>query len=129
MSPHIRLARILVLALALGACQTMSDLTPGQGQNVTITGHPYDQVWDAALKVVERHFAIREQSKPEGVIFAERSGVGGGWIGVYFTGAGADTIRVEVVRKGKYMGQIAWTDWPRTVLRELQVALGQKPTP
>jgi len=82
---------------------------------------------DATLKVAERHFAILEQSKPEGVILAERSGIGGGWIGIYLTAVGADSFRVEVVREGKYAGQIAWTNWPRTVVREVQAALGETP--
>ena len=124
----IRPAGVLVMALTLGACQTMSDVRPGEGQSIAIAGHPYDQVWDATLKVAEQHFTIHEQSKPEGVILAERSGTGGGWIGIYFTGSGPNTFRVEVVRKGKYGGQISWTDWPRTVLREVQAALGQPPT-
>jgi len=118
---------MLLLALALGACQTVSAVAPGQGQSVTIAGRPYDKVWDAALKVAERHFAIVEQSKPEGVILAERSGIGGGWIGIYLTAVGADSFRVEVVREGKYAGQIAWTNWPRTVVREVQAALGETP--
>jgi hypothetical protein len=124
----IRPAGVLVVALTLGACQTMSDVQPGEGRSMTIAGHPYDQVWEATLRVAEEHFTIREQSKPEGVILAERSGIGGGWIGIYFTGAGANTLRIEVVRKGKYAGQISWTDWEQTVLREIQAALGQPPT-
>lgn len=127
MTPHIRCATMLLLGLALGACQTMSDVTPGQGQSVTIAGHPYDRIWEATLKVAEQHFAIREQSKPEGVILAERAGTGGAWIGIYFTAAGADTFRVEVVWTGKYAGQISFTNWPRTVLQEVQAALGQAP--
>ena len=127
MVPHIRRGTMLLLALALGACQTVSAVAPGQGQSVTIAGRPYDKVWDAALKVAERHFAIVEQSKPEGVILAERSGIGGGWIGIYLTAVGADSFRVEVVREGKYAGQIAWTNWPRTVVREVQAALGETP--
>lgn len=127
MAPHIRCATMLVLALVLGACQTISDATPGQGQSVIIAGHPYDRVWDVSLKVAERHFAIREQSKPEGIIRAERTGTGGGWIGIYLTAAGADTFRVEVVRTGKYVGQLSFTDWPRAILREIQTALGTAP--
>ena len=118
---------MLLLALALGACQTLSDVRPGEGERATIAGHPYDRVWDATLNVAERHFTIHEQSKPEGFILAERTGTGGGWIGIYFTAAGADTYRVEVVRTGKYPGQISFTNWPRTVLREVQASLDQVP--
>jgi hypothetical protein len=119
---------LLALALALGGCQTMSDVKPGQGQSITVADHAYDKVWDTTLKVVEQHFTVHEQSKTEGIILAERGGMGGGWIGIYFTGAGPNNIRVEVVRMGKYAGQIAWTNWPRTVLREVQASLGEPPS-
>src|SRR5262245_41047952 len=127
MALHIRCTAMVMLALALGACQTMGDVTPGQGLSATIAGHPYDRVWDASLKVAERHFAIREQSKPDGVILAERTGVGSGWIGIYLTAAGADAFRVEVVRLGKYVGQLSFTNWPQTTLREIQASLGPAP--
>jgi hypothetical protein len=124
----IRRAGVLLMVLALSACQSMSDVRPGEGQSITIADHPYDQIWDATLKVAEQHFTVLEQSKPEGIILAERRGTGGGWIGIYFTGSGPSAIRVEVVRKGKYAGQISWTDWSRTVLREVQATLGDSPT-
>src|SRR5262245_3574261 len=122
-----RLGTVLAAALLLGACQTLSDVQPGQGQSITIADHPYGRIWDATLKIAQQHFTIREQSKDEGFILAERQGTGGGWIGIYFTGAGADNTRVEVVRMGKYAGQISWSNWPRTVLRELQATLGEPP--
>jgi hypothetical protein len=124
-----RLAAGGILAMALlGGCHTAADVRPGQGRSITIADHPYDHVWNTALKIAEQHFTVREQSKTDGVIIAERSGTGGGWIGIYFTGAGANNIRVEVVRTGKYPGQISWTNWPDTVLREIQAALGDPPS-
>lgn len=127
-SAMIRAAGVVMLAVILAACQTLSDARPGQGRSITITGHPYDQVWEATLKVAAQHFTIHEQSKTEGIIFGERSGTGGGWIGIYFTAAGAKAFRVEVVRKGKYVGQVSWTDWEKRVLGEVQTALGITPT-
>lgn len=126
-SALVRAARVVTLTMSLVACQTMSDVRPGEGRSITITGRPYDQVWDATLKVAAQHFTIHEQSKTEGIIFGERSGMGGGWIGIYFTAAGASTFRVEVVRKGKYVGQVSWTDWEKRVLGEVQTALGVTP--
>ncbi len=117
-----------MLAVTLAACQTMSDVQPGQGSSVTITGRPYDEVWNATLKVAEQHLAIHEQSKSEGLILGERTGTGGGWFGIYLTGAGANAYRVEVVRKGKYVGQITWSDWPARLVRDVQTALGVTPT-
>lgn len=118
-------AGILAVAPLTGACHTAADVRPGQGRSITIADHPYDHVWNTTLKIAEQHFTVLEQSKTDGVILAERSGIGGGWIGIYFTGAGASNIRVEVVRMGKYAGQISWTTWPETVLREVQAALGE----
>lgn len=123
----MRAVAVALLATVFAACQTMSDVKPGEGRSITIQGHPYDEVWSATLKVAEQHLTIREQSKPEGVILGERTGTGGGWFGIYLTGAGADAYRVEVVRKGKYVGQIAWSDWPSRIVRDVQTALGMTP--
>jgi hypothetical protein len=114
----------LALATLLAGCQTFSDAQPGQGRNVVIAGHPYDQIWEAALKVARQHFVIHEEAKTEGIIFGERGGTAGGWVAIYLTGAGANAYRVEVVRKGKYVGQLTWTDWEKRVLAEVQAALG-----
>jgi hypothetical protein len=117
----------VALALTLAACQSLSDVQPGLGRSVTISGRPYDEVWAASLKVAEQHFAIQEQSKTEGIILGERTGVGGGWFGVYLTGAGPNAYRVEVVRKGWYVGQIEWANWEARLVRDIQTALGITP--
>jgi hypothetical protein len=125
--PGIAVALAAVLTAALAACQTLSDVQPGQGHSFTISGRPYDEVWAASLKVAEQHLVVQEQSKTEGVILGERTGTGGGWFGVYLTGAGANAYRVEVVRKGKYVGQIAWANWEARMVRDIQTALGIAP--
>jgi len=62
----------LMVAVALAACQSMSDVKPGHGRKATITGKSYNQIWDAAHKVVDEHLEIREQDKARGVIVGER---------------------------------------------------------
>jgi hypothetical protein len=121
-------AGLLMLVVALAGCQSMADVQPGTGQRATITGHTYDEVWSAAVKVANAHFAIHEEAKAEGVIRGERRGIGDGWIGIYLTGAGAKAFTVEVVQKGKYRGQISWQDWEKRVLRELQDVLAGRST-
>ncbi len=71
------MARILaafgVILITLLGCQSMSDVTPGSGRKATITGHSYDEIWTAALKVADGHFEIREQDQAKGIITAERT--------------------------------------------------------
>ena len=64
---------VVVLALLLTACQSMSDVKPGDGKNAHITGKSYDQVWAAAVKVADAHFEIREQDMARGIITGERT--------------------------------------------------------
>jgi len=118
---------VLALLIALVGCQTMTAVQPGAGRRVTISDHTYDEVWNAAVKVASAHFAILEDVKAEGIIRAEGRGSSGGWIGIYITGAGAKAFTVEVVRKGKYRGQISWQDWENRALREIQDALAGRP--
>jgi hypothetical protein len=123
----MRAGAVAVLAVAFTACQTLSDVKPGAGRSIVVAGRPYDDVWTAALNVAEQNLTILEQSKAEGIILGERTGTGGGWFGIYLTGAGANAYRVEVVRKGKYVGQIAWSDWEGRLVRDVQTALGVTP--
>jgi hypothetical protein len=117
-----------MLLTVLTGCQTMTDVTPGPGRRATIADHTYDEVWSAAVKVAKAHFTIHDESKAEGIIRGERKGSGEGWIGIYVTGAGPKAFTVEVVRKGKYRGQITWQDWEGRVLREIQAFLSGGPT-
>jgi len=54
---------LVVVTVALAACQTMSDVKPGDGRKATITGKSYDQIWDAAHRVSDEHLQIHEQDK------------------------------------------------------------------
>ena len=56
----VKVTLLVMLAVGLVACQSMSDVKPGDGRKATIAGKSYDQVWDAAYKVADEHFEIRE---------------------------------------------------------------------
>jgi hypothetical protein len=106
----------------------MADVQPGPGRRATITDHTYDEVWSAAYQVASAHLAILDESKAEGIIRGERRGSGEGWIGIYLTGAGPTAFTIEVVRKGKYRGQITWQNWENRILGEIQSVIAGRPT-
>ncbi len=119
----------VVALLTLTGCQSMSDVKPGDGKAVTITGKSYEQVFAAAAKVTDEHFEIHEQRLATGVIKAQRtvSTFGNGaWIGVYITppNPGAPSYRVEVMSREKATGNIGEQDWEEKTLRDIQDVLG-----
>jgi len=110
----------------------MSDVQPGDGRRLTITGREYDAIWQAAIKVADEHFEIREQDKGRGAITAERTMTAwgaGAWVGIYITPttAGAATYTVEVVSRKKLMTNLTEQGWEKKVLRDLQDALDGRP--
>lgn len=122
----------LALALLLTACQSMSDVKPGNGKTATITGKSYERVWAAAVKVADAHFAIREQNQATGVITAERTVTmwgWGSWVGIYITPPtpGAPSYRVEVVNRKKATGNIGEQGWEEKALRDIQDVLDGRP--
>jgi hypothetical protein len=107
----------------------MSDVAPGEGRKATITGKTYDQICDAAHKVSDEYFEIRQHDKTRGAILAERtmSAWGAGaWVGIYITpaAAGAESYTVEVVRRKKLMTNVGEQDWEYKVLRDIYRLLG-----
>lgn len=88
-----RVVLTYLLPILLLGCQSMSDVQPGDGRKTTITGRSYEQIWQAAVKVADVHFEIREQDQTRGVILAERT-IGawgyGAWVGIYITPPTAD---------------------------------------
>jgi hypothetical protein len=110
----------------------MSDVKPGDGRKATITGHSYDDIWRAALKVADEHFEIREQDQAHGVIKAERTTTAfgwGAWVGLYITlsAPGAERYVVEVVSRKKATGNLSEQGWESKVLRDLQDVLAGRP--
>jgi hypothetical protein len=120
------------LFLLLSGCASMSDVQPGDGKAITVTGKTYEQVYAAAAKVADAHFDIHDQSPATGVIKAERTVSmfgNGAWIGVYITPAmpGAERYRVEVVSRKKATGNFGEQGWEGKTLRDIQDVLDGKP--
>lgn len=115
---------LAALAVSLVACQSMSDVKPGDGRKAAITGKSYDEIWAAALTVADEHFEIREQDKARGVILAERTWSAwssGAYVGIYITppAPAATTYTVEVVRRKKVVTQVGGQPWEYKVLRDI----------
>jgi hypothetical protein len=123
---------LLILAMALSSCQTMSSLKPGDGRKATIAGKSYDEVWNAAHKVCAEHFDIQKEDKANGIIISERTQSAasyGAWVGVYITPTvpGAPAYTVEVVRRKKMVTNVGEQDWQYKVLRDMYRELGLPP--
>ena len=128
----MRLALAVILAITLTACQSMSDVKPGDGKVATNAGQSYDQVWAAAVKVADEHFEIRTQDKAAGTITAERTVTvwgWGSWVGIYITppASGAASYRVEVVSRKKQMGNLSEQGWEGKTLRDIEDVVAGRP--
>ncbi len=126
------MSRLFLACLLLAGCQSMADVQPGDGRTLTITGREYAAVWQAAVRVADEHFEIREQDQARGVILAERTIAAwgyGAWVGIYITppAAGATAYTVEVVSRKKLMTNVTEQGWEKKVLRDLLDVLDGKP--
>lgn len=122
----------IALAVLFGACQSMSDVKPGDGKKAILTGRSYEEIWRAALKVANEHFAVREQDPAHGIILAERTYHfmrPGSWVGNYVTppASGEPEYTVEVVMRTKSIGDVVEQGWESKVLRDLQDVLDGRP--
>jgi hypothetical protein len=124
----------IALGVLFGACQSMSDVKPGDGKKATITGHSYEEIWQAALKVADEHFEIRRQDAAHGIIIGERTwhfARWGSWVGIYIVpadeGVGSGSHTVEVVMRTKSTWDFSEQGWESKVLRDLQDVLDGKP--
>ena len=126
-----RIAFITALAI-LSACASLSDVKPGDGKKLTIQGNDYPAIWQAALRVAEEHFEIRELDQSRGVILSERTMTftePASWVGIYITPSvpGASAYTVEVVRRKQATLFIQPQDWERKVLRDVEDVLAGRP--
>jgi len=122
----------LAIVLGFAGCATMEDVKPGGGRTLEVRGHSYEEIWQAALKVADEHFEIREQDQAQGVIRAERTYTMwgyGAWVGIYIVPptAGADRYTVEIVSRKKLATNITEQGWEKKVLRDLDDVLGGRP--
>ena len=158
------LPMLVVSLLAASCCNlsgwALSDVKPGAAEShswtivlggaarldrkVTITGHSYDEIWNAAILVAQEHFAIREQDRARGVIRAERTEIswghpctldfywssgGGAWVGIFIVPAAtvADLYVVEVVSLPMHVGDPILQNWTEKVPRDMQRVLDGQP--
>ena len=127
-----RLGGAVLVILVLTACQSLSDVKPGDGKKLTIDRRSYDEIWLAALRVAREHFEIREEHQSRGVILAERTRTfmeAPSWIGIYISppATGANRYTVEVVRRKWMTTNVNVQDWERKVLRDLEDVLAGRP--
>ena len=123
---------VVLVMLSLVACQSLSDVKPGDGMKLTIDGRSYVDIWNAALLVADEHFEIREQDQARGVILAERTRTfmeAPSWIGIFITPTASAVGRytVEVVRRKWMTTNLNVQDWERKVLRDLEDVLAGRP--
>jgi len=61
------------IALGLASCASMSTLEPGgRGTTFTVTGKPFAKIWEAAVRVVDRHLPLHTDNRAAGIIRAEK---------------------------------------------------------
>jgi uncharacterized lipoprotein len=121
-----------LVMLVLAACQSLSDVKPGDGKRLTIERRSYDDIWQAALRVAQEHFEIREQDRSRGIILVERTRTfmeAPSWIGVFISppASGANTYTVEVVRRKWMTTNVNVQNWETKVLRDLEDVLAGRP--
>jgi hypothetical protein len=127
-----RIALVTTLALLSACSSSLSDVKPGDGRRLTIRGHDYPAIWQAALRVADEHFEIRKSDQSRGVILSERTMTftePASWVGIYITPpvprAGAYTV--EVVRRKQATLFIQPQNWERKVLRDVEDVLAGRP--
>jgi len=128
----VKLGPLGALVLLLAACATMADVKPGDGHAVTIEGRAYGDIWNAAMKVADVHFDIRQSDRATGTILAERDIAftsWGEWVGIFITPTteGAPRYRVEVVNRTKSKMQITGQGWEHKVTRDIEDVLAGRP--
>jgi hypothetical protein len=128
----IRAFCVALVALFLAACQSLADVKPGDGKKLTINERSYEDIWNAALRVAQEHFEIREENRPRGIILAERTRTfmeAPSWIGIYISPSvsRARSYTVEVVRRKWMKTNLNVQDWERKVLRDLEDVLVGRP--
>lgn len=109
----MRILLTIILSLFLSACASQNDLGTGKtGKSFTVSGHSYNQVWDAALASVNqttgdqaleiaKDLHIKEQNRAQGKILASTGLSLLSWgevVGIFITpprNAASHTIEIE----------------------------------
>jgi hypothetical protein len=99
---------------------------PGAGSRSTITGFPYEAIWEAALRAAKGRFEVLESDRAHGLIRADHStGVlSGHRITVFITPTvDAPEYTVEAVVQAKFRSRSPSLAWERQVLQDIAFAL------
>ena len=136
----MRVGLALFAMMALAACSGTSDLGRGKtGQKITVSGHSYHQVWDAAVEAVkttrgdqsleiEKTLTITKADKVLGVIEAN-SGMSmlswGEVVAVFITPISSTSHEVEVESRAKLTTNIVANNWEDEVLASIKRILAK----
>lgn len=131
MRAAVRRMGFLVAFVGLVAgCATAAGLAPGGGRTLVVEGRTYDEIWNAATRVVLRTLtAIVESDKARGRLTAEQKpglATSGEVVGVFISPADVPSPRytVEVVSRKRARGQLTGQDWEPTIIEALRLELG-----
>jgi uncharacterized protein YceK len=122
----LKLLWALLVIFTLSGCATVGTLNKGEGQTYLAKGHSFDEVWDAAIKVVSRSLTIVDLNKNAGKISAEsKSGMTtwGEVIAVYVSKGPDDERTYEVISQKRLVMQITGQDWTLTIGEGIRVEL------
>ena len=120
---------LVVLAVGLGGCATMSTLdTASGGTEVRVYEKTYDEVWKAAVRAMSSNLTIVEVNKNAGVIKSEaRAGMAtwGEVVGLFVTPtpSGKPGYVIRVVSMKRSTMQITGQDWEPGVAAILRAEL------
>lgn len=118
------------LVLGCIGCATVNSLQRGAGgETFLVHNRSYDQIWNAAILVVDRQLTIVQSDKGAGTIKAEkRAGIAtwGEVVGVFITPDSTDshTFLVEVESMKRDSFQITGQDWTSTIAEGIKAELG-----
>lgn len=136
----MRFSVVVGMAMVMAACANTSDLGQGRtGKSITVTGHSYDQVWDASLAAVqetigdqslevEKRLSLTKADKKAGRIEASTGMSLLSWgevVGVFISPVTADTYTVEVESRAKLQTTLFANNWEDELLTSIQTKLDQ----
>jgi hypothetical protein len=127
----IKLTILTVLLGLFSGCAstgTVRDaLAEDNGAVFIVENRSFDEVYNAALKVMSNKFSLREQDKNQGMILAENSATAFSWgerIGVQVKPHSGQKIKIVVVSQKVSRMQMTGSDWEQSVMAGIKAELG-----
>ena len=123
-------ALLLVLCMTgIIGCAEVTRVESGSGLRLEVEGRTYDQIWQAAIKVVGEHLTIGVGTdKGRGEIQAESTGAtfsGDARVGVFITPANTPSPRyvIEVVSRKRVSVSLVRKKWAQMIIDRLKMEL------